>query len=147
NNLTHSYATVSNYPGTTVEVSRGTAKIGIEEFEIIDTPGMYSLFSITEEEKVAARIILNERPCMVLHIIDAKNLERILSLTLQFLEAAIPVILVLNIIDEARALGMKIDLGRLEKELSIAVVATVATRGEGMDILRGRIEEYAGKFC
>ena len=147
NNLTHSYATVSNYPGTTVEVSRGKARFGTEEFEVIDTPGMYSLFSITEEERVAQRIIFNEEPCMVLHIIDAKNLERMLTMTLQLLEANIPVILVLNIIDEARALGIKIDLERLEKELNIAVVAAVATTGEGMDILRGKIEEYADKFC
>ena len=147
NNLTGSYATVSNYPGTTVEVSRGKTKVGNEEFEVIDTPGMYSLFSITEEEKVAQRIIFNEKPCMLLHIIDAKNLERMLPLTLQLLEAGIPVILVLNILDEARVLGIKFDLEHLEKELGIAVVAAVATTGEGMDILRGKIEAYAGKFC
>lgn len=142
NNFTGSYVTVSNYPGTTVEVTRGRGKIGGEEFEIIDTPGMYSLLPITEEESVARKILLNEAPCAILHIIDAKNLERLLPLTLQIQEAGLPVILVLNIIDEARDLGINIDVSRLEKELNIPVVATVSTTGEGLDILRGKIEEY-----
>ena len=144
NRLTGSYATVSNYPGTTVEVTRGRIKIGDTEFEVIDTPGMYSLLSITEEEKVARRILLNERPEAILHVIDAKNLERMLPLTLQLIEAELPVILVLNILDEAEKLGMKIDFARLEKELKVPVTATVSTTGRGLDILKGKIEEYVG---
>jgi len=147
NNLTGSYATVSNYPGTTVEVSRGKSKIGNEEFEIIDTPGMYSLLPLSEEERVSRTILLQEEPCCILHVIDAKNLERMLSFTLQLLEAGIPIILVLNIMDEARNLGISIDLPRLEKELNIPVVATVSTTGEGMDILKGKIEAHVKKFC
>lgn len=143
NNLTGSYATVSNYPGTTVEVSRGKGRIGEEEFEVIDTPGMYSLFSITEEERVARSILLDEQPAAILHVIDARNLERMLPLTLQLLEAGMPVILVLNIMDEAQKAGIKIDSRHLEKELSIPVVEAVSTTGKGIDILRGRIEEYA----
>jgi len=147
NNLTGSYATVSNYPGTTVEVSRGKSKIGNEEFEIIDTPGMYSLLPLSEEERVSRTILLQEEPCCILHVIDAKNLERMLSFTLQLLEAGIPIILVLNIMDEARNLGISIGLPRLEKELNIPVVATVSTTGEGMDILKGKIEAHVKKFC
>ncbi|MDP3732237.1 MAG: FeoB small GTPase domain-containing protein [Candidatus Omnitrophota bacterium] len=147
NNLTGKYATVSNYPGTTVEVYRGKGKIGNEEFEIIDTPGMYSFLSITEEENVARKILLDEAPCVILHVIDAKNLERMLPLTLQLLEAGLPVILVLNIIDEARNSGIDIEIGRLEKELNIPVVATVSTTGEGLDILKGRIEEYVKRIA
>ncbi|TAN62189.1 GTP-binding protein [bacterium] len=143
NNLTGSYATVSNYPGTTVEVSRGKAKFGEEEFEVIDTPGMYSLFSITEEERVARSILLDEQPAVILHVIDARNLERMLPLTLQLLEAGLPVILVLNIMDEAQKAGMKLDSRNLEKELAVPVVEAVSTTGKGMDILRGRIEEHA----
>ena len=142
NNLTGSYVTVSNYPGTTVEVSRGKGKIGDEEFEIIDTPGMYSLMPVTEEERTTRSIILNEHPSLILHIVDAKNLERMLPLTLQLLEAGLPVILVLNIIDEARNLGINIDNDRLAKELNIPVVETVSTTGEGLDILKGKIEDY-----
>lgn len=142
NNLTGTYALVSNYPGTTVEVSRGKAKIGEEDFEVIDTPGMYSLFSITEEEKVGRIILWEEKPAVILHVIDARNLERMLPLTLQFLEAGMPVILVLNIMDEAKKQGIVIDSRRLEKELFIPVVEAVSTTGKGLDVLRGRIEEY-----
>lgn len=147
NNLTGSYATVSNYPGTTVEVSRGKGRIGNEDFEIIDTPGMYAFLPITEEEKVAREILLEENPCTILHIIDAKSLERMLPLTLQLLEAGLPVILVLNIIDEARSQGIDIDTSRLEKELNIQVVETVSTTGEGLDILKGKIEGHVKRFC
>lgn len=146
NNLTASYANVSNYPGTTVEVFRGKGKIGNEEFEIIDTPGMYSLMYLTEEEKVARSILLKENPCVILHIVDAKNLERMLILTLQLQEAGLPLILVLNIIDEARARGIRIEVSRLEKELNIPVVETVSTTGEGLDILKGRIEDYVKRI-
>ncbi len=148
NNLTGRYsATVSNYPGTTVEVCRGKAKVGNEEFEVIDTPGMYSLLPISEEENVARKILLEGEPCVILHIIDAKNLERMLPLTLQLLEARLPIILVLNIIDEARHLGINIDAAALERELNVPVVATVATTAEGLDILRGKIEEHVKRFC
>jgi ferrous iron transport protein B len=143
NNLTGGYhATVSNYPGTTVEVCRGKGKIGDEEFEIVDTPGMYSLLPITEEERVARAILLYEDPCVIMHVVDAKNLERMLPFTLQLLEAGLPVMLVLNMIDEARNLGIHVDALRLEKELNIPVIPAVSTTGEGLDILRGRIEQY-----
>ncbi|HAJ57071.1 MAG TPA: ferrous iron transport protein B [Candidatus Omnitrophica bacterium] len=146
--LTGTYVTVSNYPGTTVEVTRGKAKIGEVEFEVTDTPGMYAFFSITEEERVARRILMEESPDIVLHVIDGKNFERMLPLTLQLLEADLPVILVLNIIDEAEKVGMKIDLGVLEKELKVPVVATVGTTGKGMDILKGKIEAFvSGGAC
>lgn len=143
NNLTGSYATVSNYPGTTVEVSRGKAKIGEEEFEVVDTPGMYSLFSITEEERVGRSILLDEDPAVIIHVIDARNLERMLTMTLQLLEAGLPVILLLNIMDEAKKAGIRIDSQRLEKELNIPVVEAISTTGKGMDVLRGKIEQYA----
>lgn len=142
NRLTGTYVTVSNYPGTTVEVTRGKTKIGDREFEVIDTPGMYSLLPITEEENVARDILLKEKPDIVIHVVDAKNLERMLPLTLQLIEAKLPVVLVLNIIDEAEKIGMKINLRHLEKDLKVPVAATVSTTGRGIDILKGRVEEY-----
>lgn len=142
NRLTGSYVTVSNYPGTTVEVSRGRTKIGDSEFEVIDTPGMYSLLPITEEEKVARSLLVREKPDIVIHIVDAKNIERMLPLTLQLIEAGLPVILALNIIDEAEHIGMKINTHHLEKDLKVPVVATVSTTGRGIDILKGKVEEY-----
>jgi len=142
NRLTGAYATVSNYPGTTVEVSRGQARIGEFEFDIIDTPGMYSLLPITEEERVARNILIKEKPRIVIHVVDAKNLERMLPQTLQLIEAGFRVVLVLNIIDEAEKIGMKINFESLEKELKIPVIPTVSTTGRGIEILKGRIEEY-----
>ena len=145
NRLTGAYVTVSNYPGTTVEVSRGKAKINGEEFEVVDTPGMYSLLPISEEEKVSRDILLQEKPSLVLNVVDAKNLERLLSLTLQLIEAELPLLLVLNMMDEAEEAGVKVDREALEAALGVPVVATVATSGEGMDALRRRIDGYLSR--
>jgi len=144
-NLTGKYVTVSNYPGTTVEVTKGKGKIGEREFEITDTPGMYSLLSITEEERVARSMLLEECPEVVIQVADAKNIERMLHLTLQLIEAELPVVLDLNLMDEADRVGMKIDLEELERELGIPVFATVATEGLGMDTLKGRLAGYEKK--
>lgn len=147
NRFTGTYVTVSNYPGTTVEVSRGKTTIGAEEFEVIDTPGLYNLLPITEEERVSRNILLTEKPALIVHVVDAKNIERMLSLTLQLIETGAPVLLCLNIIDEAEEAGMKIDLKKLSAALKIPVVSAVATTGRGLDILRGRMEEYARTQC
>lgn len=143
NALTDSYATVSNYPGTSVEVCRGVAEISNERFEVIDTPGMYSLSPLTEEERVARRILMQEKPDVVLHVVDAKNLDRMLPLTLQLLEAGLPLILVLNIMDEVEKAGMEIDLVSLENMLGVPVVGTVSTLKKGIDTLRERLSQYA----
>lgn len=142
NKLTGAYVTVSNYPGTTVNVSRGKAKIEGGEFEVMDTPGMYSLLPITEEERVAKSILLEEKPEVVLHVVDAKNLERMLPLTLQLIEAGFPTILDLNMMDETEAAGIEVNVKRLEEELGIPVVATVATTGRGMEALQKKLVEY-----
>ncbi|RJR34244.1 MAG: ferrous iron transport protein B [Desulfobacteraceae bacterium] len=137
--LTGAYAAVSNYPGTTVEVSRGKMMSGTESYEVIDTPGMYSYLPVTEEERVARSILLNEEPDLILHVVDAKNLERMLPLTIQLLETGLPLILVLNIMDEAEKLGMGFDLSLLRKRLGIHVVATVSTSGKGVDLMKEEI--------
>ena len=144
NSLTGAYVTVSNYPGTTVDVSRGKTKIEGEEYEIVDTPGMYSLLPVTEEERVARSILLAEKPELILQVVDAKNLERMLPLTLQLIEAGFPVIMDLNMMDETEAAGIEIDIERLEEELGVPVVATVATTNRGMDNLRRKLAEYTG---
>ncbi len=142
NSLTGAYVTVSNYPGTTVNVSRGKAKIESEEFEVMDTPGMYSLLPITDEERVARSILFEEKPEVILQVVDAKNLERMLPLTFQLIEAGLPIMLDLNMMDETEAAGIEVDVKRLEEELGIPVVATVATTGRGMEALRRRLVEY-----
>lgn len=139
NALTRQYVTVSNYPGTTVEVSRGKMHMNGVEYEVIDTPGMYSFLPITEEERVARNILLDEKPDVVIHVVDAKNLERMLALTLQLIESELAVILVLNIMDEAEKEGVAIDTRILEKELKVPVVETVSTIGKGVEELKKKI--------
>lgn len=142
NRLTGSYVTVSNYPGTTVEVSRGRGRIGAAEFEVVDTPGMYSLSPITAEERVTRGMLIEERPDIVLQVVDAKNLRRMLPLTLELLEAGMPLVLDLNIMDEAEELGISIDTAGLERELGIPVAATVSTTGRGIAALRQKLSDY-----
>ncbi|MBW8035283.1 MAG: ferrous iron transport protein B [Planctomycetes bacterium] len=139
NRLTGRYVIVSNYPGTTVELSKGAADIAGHKYEIIDTPGMYSLSPITDEEKVASDLLLKDHADAVVHVIDAKNIQRMLGLTLQLIEASLPVILVLNMSDEARQLGIHIDSAKLEELLQIPVVETVAISGKGTAELLHRI--------
>jgi len=143
NALTGAYTTVSNYPGTSVEVSRGYCQIDDQRYEILDTPGMYSMMPITEEERVARQILLKEDPHAVVHVIDARNLERMLPMTLQLIEAGLPVILVVNIMDEAKRLGMQLDLDLLQKNLGIPVIGAVMKQKIGLDELRQAISDYA----
>ena len=143
NCLTGSYAVVSNYPGTTVEVTRAHVNIAGHDFEVIDTPGMYSLLPLTEEERVARDIFIDEKPGLIVHVVDAKNLERMLPLTLQFIETDIKVILAINIIDEADKLGIKINAKRLAQELGVPVVLTSGALNRGIDELKNKIGEYA----
>ncbi len=135
NKLTGKYVTVSNYPGTTVELSRGFAPCGGTRTEIVDTPGMYSLVPITDEERVASDMFFSENVRAIIHVADAKNLERMLGLTLQLIETGRPIILAVNMIDEARDLGIRIDIDRLSLELGIPVVATSSLSGEGVGAL------------
>jgi ferrous iron transport protein B len=142
NQLTGAYVVVSNYPGTTVEVSRGHMKIDSISYEVVDTPGMYSLRPISEEEKVGRTLLLREKSDAILHVIDAKNLERMLPFTLQLIEAGFPVILALNMMDEARKVGVHLDTNSLSTKLAIPVVETVALTGQGIEKLRQTIHEY-----
>jgi ferrous iron transport protein B len=142
NALTGAYVTVSNYPGTSVEVARGSAVIEGQEWQVIDTPGMYSIHTITEEERVAREILLHETPDVVLHVLDARNLERMLAMTVQLVEAKLPVVLVVNIMDEAERIGLRIDLGLLQERLGIPVIGAATARKRGMDEIRGAIANY-----
>ena len=131
NTLTGAYVTVSNYPGTTVELSRGKGRLAGRPVGVVDTPGMYRLVPMTEEERVARDILLRERPDITLHVVDAKNLERMLPMTLQLIEAGQPVILVCNLMDEFEQMGMKIDTIALEQALGIQVIPTALAMGRG----------------
>ena len=139
NSLTGAYVTVSNYPGTTVEVSKGHYESDGLKLEIMDTPGMYSMLPITEEERVTRKVLMTEMPDLVLHVVDAKNIDRMLPMTLQLIEAGFQVILVLNIMDEAETLGLKIDITELQHGLGIPVVSASAALNKGIDEVKKSI--------
>lgn len=143
NALSGSYTVVSNYPGTSVEISRGKGRMGEREYEIIDTPGMYSLLPVSEEERVSQRLLFDEKTLVCLHVVDARNLRRMLSFTLQLLEAGLPLILVLNMMDEAEERGIKIDAQKLSRLLRIPVVGTISSEGKGVEELKLAISEFA----
>src|SRR5271169_2671299 len=107
--LTGKYVTVSNYPGTTVEVSHGNLSLDGKRFLLIDTPGVNSLIPMSEDEKVTRDILLTESPSSVIQVAEAKNLRRTLLITLQLVEMGFPVVLDLNMIDEATDRGISID--------------------------------------
>jgi ferrous iron transport protein B len=142
NALTGAYTVVSNYPGTSVEVSRGSCEIEGFSYEVLDTPGMYSLLPITEEERVAREILLQEKAHVIVHVIDARNLERMLPMTLQLVEAGLPVVLLINILDEAERKGMRIDIPLLQEKLGIPVIGGAMARKRGLPELRQAIAAY-----
>jgi ferrous iron transport protein B len=130
--LTGRYVIVSNYPGTTVEVSRGTAPIYRETFEVIDTPGVNSLVPQSEDERVTRDILLEERPDLVIQVADAKNLRRSMLITLQLAELKCPMVIALNMIDECRTRGIVVDSKGLGALFGVPVVETIAITGEGL---------------
>ncbi|HBF34606.1 TPA: ferrous iron transport protein B [Candidatus Sumerlaeota bacterium] len=131
NCLTGRYAAVSNYPGTTVEISSGRCTL-LPGYEASDTPGAYSLLPISDEERVTRDILLNLQDALVVHVVDAKNLRRMLPMTLELRELGLPMMLVLNMMDEARQYGVEIDTYELSLLLQIPVVATTAIKGTGI---------------
>jgi ferrous iron transport protein B len=137
--LTGANVIASNYPGTTVDFSKGRMCLGNEGHEIIDAPGTYSLEPSNKAEEVALEMF--HQADLIINVVDATNLERNLYLTLQILEQKKPVILALNMWDEARHTGIDIDLKKLEQDLQIPVVPTVALSGEGFHDLVCRIDE------
>ena len=137
--LTGGYAAVSNYPGTSVEASVGSLAAD-RKTRVTDTPGMYSMLAVTEEERVARRAVLSGAGPIV-HVVDASHLERSLPLTLQLLSLSRPLVLACNLMDEARRRGVAPDCALLAERLGTPVVPTVATSGEGVDDLLAAVHE------
>ncbi len=134
NALTGLRATVSNYPGTTVEVYRG--RLAGRGAEVVDSPGTNSLVPLSEDERVTwelVRSVRGEEGAVVVQVADAKNLRRALLLTLQLGQLGVPTVLVLNMHDEAEARGIRLDLRGLEATLGVPVRTTVATHGLGVE--------------
>lgn len=141
NALTGSSQHVGNFPGVTVEQKTGFIKKHKDELELIDLPGIYSLSPYTSEEIVSIRYLLEEKPCLIINIIDATNMERNLYLTTQLLELNIPMILVLNMMDEVIVSGNSIDIDGLKERLEMDVVPISASKNEGIEDVITAIEK------
>jgi ferrous iron transport protein B len=144
NALTGARQHVGNWPGKTVERKVGRFVLHQFDVELVDLPGIYSLSAFSMEEMIARDHIVNEQPDVVICVVDASNLERNLYLTVQLLELGVPVVVALNMSDQAAARGLQIDTALLSEELCAPVISTVGSRGLGMDDLRIELAKIAG---
>ncbi len=135
NRLTKSHARVANWAGVTVEKRIGYYVDGSEKIEIVDLPGIYSLSPNKEDEIIARNAIIKDDADVIINIADATNLERALYLTTQLMELSIPVVLVLNMMDEVASANSSIDLDAISKALFLPVVPITAKTGEGLEEL------------
>ncbi|HWI41486.1 MAG TPA: ferrous iron transport protein B [Verrucomicrobiae bacterium] len=126
---------VGNWPGVTVEKKEASFEHAGRSIRIVDLPGTYSLSPYTQEEIIARDYLVHERPDLVVNVVDSTNLERNLYLTVQILELGIPVVMALNIYDEAEAKGYRIDVAAISKMLGVTVIPTSATKKKGLDTL------------
>lgn len=135
-----------NWPGKTVEKKAGTCVVGGITLNLVDLPGTYSLAAYSPDEQVARDFIVEERPDAAICVVDATNLERNLYLAVQILELGVPVVIALNLVDQACSLGITVDTAQLSQLLGGApVVPTVATRQEGIDRLLAAVLDVAGE--
>lgn len=139
NALTGARQRIGNWPGVTVEKVVGQFKKGDKVISVIDLPGTYTLAGYSLEEKIVVDYITGEKPDLVVNVVDASNLERNLYLTVQLIELGRPMLVVLNMIDEAQEKGLEIDTRILSRHLGVPVVATVASRKDGIKRL---IEQF-----
>ncbi|HBG93672.1 MAG TPA: ferrous iron transport protein B [Nitrospiraceae bacterium] len=136
---------VGNWPGVTVEKKEAIFEYEETNIKLVDLPGTYSLSPYTQEEIIARDYLVHEKPDAIINVVDATNLERNLYLTVQLLELGIPVVMALNIHDEAVSKGYKIDIKTMEDILGIEVIPTVATKKTGLsDLLRAVTNNTSG---
>lgn len=126
---------VGNWPGVTVEKKEASFEYDGWKIRLVDLPGTYSLSPYTQEEIIARDYLVHERPDVIINVVDSTNLERNLYLTVQLMELGIPVVMALNIYDEAVKKGYVIDIKAMEKMLGIKIIPTVSTKGKGMEEL------------
>jgi len=143
NNLTGTHQHVGNWPGVTVERKEGVCRYGDHRIKVVDLPGVYSLTAYSLDELIARDFIVEERPDVVVDIVDASNLERNLYLTVQILEMGARLIVALNMMDEADERGYRIDIEHLSYHLGAPVVPMVANRNRGTEELLGEIVKLA----
>ncbi len=135
NNITGSRQHVGNYPGVTVEKKEGTCRHDGRELTVVDLPGTYSLTAYSVEELVARDFIINEKPDVVINVVDASNLERNLYLGVQLLELGAPVVFAFNMSDLAKSRGLEFDLDALSARLGAPIIPTVGNKNVGMQEL------------
>ncbi len=135
NALTGSNQHVGNWPGVTVEKKEGNFKFNEKIYNVVDLPGTYSLGAFSEDEIVARDFILRGNPDIVINVVDSTNIERNLYLTTQLLEMGAKVIVALNMIDEAKARNIEVDIDTLSKKLGAPVIPTIASKKKGIDEL------------
>ncbi len=144
NHLTGSSQRVGNWPGVTIERKTGRLR-GAEDVDIVDLPGTYSLSPYSPEEVITRDYLIEERPDVVINIVDASNLERNLYLTTQVLETGIPTVILLNMTDIAAGRGISVDAEALAERLGCAVIPACALRGEGMDGIADAVRAAVGR--
>jgi ferrous iron transport protein B len=144
NALTGTNQHVGNWPGVTVEKKEGILKFEGKQYNIVDLPGTYSLGAYSEDEVVARDFILEEKPDLVINVVDATNIERNLYLTTQLLEMEVNVIIALNMMDETQDMGIKVDIDSLSEQLEVPIVPTIAFRQKGIDDLKIKLSETIG---
>lgn len=139
NSLTGARQHVGNWPGVTVERKSGKYSYLEHKYEVIDLPGTYSLAAFSAEETIARQFLIDDKPDVVVNIIDASNLERNLFLTTQLLELGRPLVIVLNMMDMAREKGLEIDIETLATLLGAPIIPVVGRSGEGIAELKEKI--------
>jgi len=145
NALTGLHQHTGNWPGKTVKKKEGEIELDGLTIKIVDLPGTYSLTAYSPEEIIARDFIIQEKPDVVIDVVDATNLERNLYLTIQLLELNVPVVLALNMTDALHKEGAKIDLENLSRSLgNIPIVQTAANRGTGISELIAQTMHSAG---
>jgi len=142
NNITGANYHVANYPGVTVEKKLANVIHKGEQLTIVDLPGTYSLSPYSLEEVVARDYVVNEKPDVVIDVIDASNLERNLYMFIQFMELDVPVIMAMNMMDVAKKRNIHIDLDALSEKLGVPVIKTVARENKGTSELLDGVTEY-----
>jgi ferrous iron transport protein B len=146
NQLTGSRQHVGNYPGVTVEKKEGKASWNGYGIEVTDLPGTYSLSAYSEDELVARNFVIKEKPDVIVHVVDASNLERNLYLFTQLAELDTTVVLAMNMSDIVEKKGRSIDYGELSVLLGSPIVPTVGNKNKGMDDLLDMIVKvYEGE--
>ena len=143
NELTGARQMVGNWPGVTVDRKSGTYSYAGHDFDVVDIPGIYALSAYSEDEKVARDYLISKDADLIVNIVDASNLERNLYLTTQLLELKVPLLVVLNKMDVAKARNININIEELSNRLGVPVIAVAATKRQGIKEFKETVHSYA----